>query len=133
MFTQHNIKNFITFNKKSFVINIVLFVCLVWIAVYVKDSFIRPFLGDVLVVIWLYYFLESFINIQTKYLAPSVLVFAYGLEFAQYLDVVNFFEIENKIVKIVLGSTFDILDILAYSVGYGIVLIVKKFRGDIKT
>ena len=43
------ITNLITFNKKSFVINIVLFVCLVLIAMYLHDSFIRPFFGDVLV------------------------------------------------------------------------------------
>ena len=113
-------------------INIVLFVCLVLIAMYLHDSFIRPFFGDVLVVIWLYYLLESFINIQIKYLALSVLLFAYGIEFAQYLDMVAFFNIENNIVKIVLGSTFDMLDILAYTLGYGVVLIIKSFRGDIK-
>ena len=116
------------FNKKSFIINIVLFVCLVLIAMYVKDRFIRPFFGDVLVVIWLYYFLESFVNIKTKYLAIFVLLFAYALEFAQYLDVVTFFAIENKIVKIVLGSTFDIFDILAYTMGYGIILGIKRIQ-----
>lgn len=40
----------ITFNKKYFLIAILVFVIEVMIAIFLHDKFVRPYLGDVLVV-----------------------------------------------------------------------------------
>ncbi|MFA0464947.1 DUF2809 domain-containing protein, partial [Vibrio sp. 10N.261.45.F1] len=47
------------FSVKNGLKSLVCFIALAVIALYVRDSFIRPTFGDVLVVVWLYYFLAS--------------------------------------------------------------------------
>lgn len=92
-------------------------------AVYVKDSIVRPFLGDTLAVIWLFYTLKSVINLSDYVLSASALGLSYGIEFAQYINIVSLLGLENiKVVKIVLGSTFDLNDIVAYTIGWAIIL-----------
>ena len=47
------------FNGVAFIIFVALFIVEVVIAVFVNDQFIRPILGDVLVVILIFFFLRS--------------------------------------------------------------------------
>ncbi|MDR3056994.1 MAG: DUF2809 domain-containing protein, partial [Prevotella sp.] len=63
------------FDLKSFVICLIIFLIEVLIALFVDDSFIRPYGGDILVVILIYYFLKSFIETKTIYLVVAVLLF----------------------------------------------------------
>jgi hypothetical protein len=112
-----------TFNKKYFYFALVLFFIETYIAVFVNDSFIRPFIGDVLVVILIYCFVRAFWNIRSSITALSVLAFSYIIEVLQYFDFVNKLGLQNnKILAVALGSTFDWKDIIAYTVGILIVL-----------
>jgi hypothetical protein len=118
-----------TFNPRSFFISIFLFLVLVVIATFVHDTFIRPFAGDVLVVIWLYFTCRAFLKTKSYQLALYVLVFAYWVEFTQYFQVVKLLGLEQyKVARIVLGSTFDPKDLLAYTVGWGITLILIQLK-----
>lgn len=103
---------------KSLITSVVLFLILVYIALYVRDQFVRPFLGDVLVVVWMYYTLKSVLNISATRLAAGVLLIAYAVEFAQYANVLSWLGMEHiRAVRIIFGATFDPLDLLAYTLG----------------
>ena len=49
------------FQKRYFIITILLFVVEIFIAVFIYDQFVHPYVGDYLVVILIYCFLRSFI------------------------------------------------------------------------
>ena len=103
---------------KSLLISVLLLLVLTYIALYVRDQFVRPFLGDVLVVIWLYYSLKSVLNVSVNRLALGVLFIAYAVELAQYFNVIAWLGLEHiKAVRIIFGATFDPLDLLAYTLG----------------
>lgn len=115
------------FHSKSFFIFISLLFIEVLIAVFVNDSFIRPFVGDFLAVILLYYLFSSFYEISPIKTALIVLFIAYLIEWLQYI---HFIELmgwgDRKLLKIILGSSFDWGDILAYTLGIGAVLFFHK-------
>lgn len=112
-----------TFKKKYFYFTVLLFLIEICIAVFINDSFIRPFLGDVLVVILIYCFVKAFWNIQSSISALSVLAFSYIIEILQYFNFVDKLGLQNnKILAVALGSTFDWKDIIAYTIGIIIVL-----------
>jgi len=55
-------KSIFTFNKTYFALAILLFIVEVFIGMYVKDNFIRPYGGDFLVVILLYFLVRAFFS-----------------------------------------------------------------------
>lgn len=96
----------------------ILFVIEVCIAIFVpSDSFVRHSVGDFLVVILLYCLVKSFITIDAKTLAIGVLAFAFAVEFAQYFHLVDRLGIENKIMRIIIGTSFSVADLVMYSLG----------------
>lgn len=114
-------------------LSVVLLATLVVIAVFVHDSFIRPFGGDVLVVVWLYFFMKSFLNMSYLRLSICVLFFAYGVEFAQYFNLVQLLGLQDyRLARIVLGSTFDPMDLLAYTIGWVLVIAHEWYWGSRK-
>lgn len=114
----------IQFNKSAFLLSGVLLAVLVYIALFVHDSFIRPFLGDVLVVIWLFVFLKSFLSFSSPKLAHLVLIFSCLIEIAQFFKLVELLGLQEfKLARVVIGTTFDWLDLLAYGIGWVSILI----------
>ncbi|QIR36215.1 DUF2809 domain-containing protein [Tolypothrix sp. PCC 7910] len=110
-------------HKKYFYFTLLLFVIEVCIAIFVDDRFIRPFIGDVLVVILIYCFMRTFWTIKPAILALSVFVFACVIEILQYFNFVKVLGLEKyKIAVVVLGSSFDWKDIIAYAIGSATVL-----------
>lgn len=84
-------------------------------------------MGDVLVVILMYCFVKSFLEVPALALAGGVLLFAFAIEGLQYLKVVQVLGLENSsLVRTVLGTSFAWLDMLAYVVGTGIVLMAER-------
>lgn len=117
----------LTFNKNYFGIFIVVFIVEVLIALYVHDSFIRPFFGDVLVVILVYSFVKSFVKLPIRTTAIAVLLFAFLIEFLQYLNIVETLHLEkNKIARTVIGTSFSWMDMVCYVVGIIVVIAVEK-------
>ena len=116
-----------TFHPKYFIATIILFLIEVGIAVYIKDDFIRPYLGDFLVVILLYTALKSVSNLSVTTAALIVLCFSFLIEFLQYLNLVTFLGLQNsKIATTILGSSFSWYDMLAYTLGIGFVFLIEK-------
>ena len=114
-------------NYRNLIIFLVLFCIEVTIAIYIKQGFIRVVFGDFLVVIMLYYFIKSFINHKPIYIAVIVLFIAYLVEFLQFIDILNIVNYKNNyLVNIILGTTFNSKDIIAYTVGIATVILIEN-------
>jgi hypothetical protein len=105
------------------------------IARYVHDGLIRPFAGDVLVVILIYCFIRSLFDIPVLAAASATLAFSFLIEFLQSQNLVARLGWERSaIARAVLGTSFSWIDIAMYIGGVCIVLMVefnrRKSRGD---
>ena len=116
------------FNKTYIILTSVLFLIETLIVVYLKTGFIRHTFGDFLCVILLYCFFKSFIEGQHFKIAMSVLVIAFVVEFLQLTNYLELFNLQdNHLAKVILGSTFHISDLVAYSLGI-ITVIIFEFK-----
>lgn len=99
----------LVFNKGYFFFFIILFLVVAYMAVYINDQFVRPLLGDVLVVLLLYSFAKTFLEVgNDKVLALGVLLFAYLVEVAQYFELVYLLGLaDSKIATTIIGTSFD--------------------------
>lgn len=105
------------FDLKSFIIFCIIFLIEVLIAKFVDDSIIRPYVGDILVVILIYCFIKAFIQTKSIYIVVSTVLFAYLVEIGQYFHIADLLGVENKILQIMIGSSFSWGDILCYTIG----------------
>jgi len=106
------------FNKLYFLLTALLFVVEFLIGTYTHDSFIRPYVGDFFIVIFVYCFLKSFVKIPVNTAALLVLVIAFtaeGLQYINFLDIMGWRN--SKLANILLGNWFAWEDFLAYSLG----------------
>ena len=118
----------LTFNKKYFLFAVILFFVEVIIALFVKDTLIRPFIGDVLVVLLIYCAVRIFLNVGYFRAALGVLIFAFTIEILQYFDYVKLLGLEqNRVLSVAMGRTFEWLDFAAYLTGFLIIWAVEKF------
>ncbi|HAR73048.1 MAG TPA: DUF2809 domain-containing protein [Flavobacteriaceae bacterium] len=115
------------FDKKSFSIAIIIFLIEVIIALYIKDKIIRPFVGDILVVIFIYYFIKTFINTKTINIAIFTLFFSFVVEILQYFNFVEMIGLgHNKAARIIIGTSFSWIDLLCYFVGFILLFFIDK-------
>lgn len=97
------------------------------IALFIDDSIIRPYGGDVLVVIMIYYFIKAFIETKSVYICIFTLLFAYTVEILQYLKMVEVLGVQNnKLLATILGSSFSWGDMLAYTIGIVICYLINR-------
>lgn len=90
----------------------------IFIALFVHDRFVRPYIGDVLVVIVLYFLVRIFVPEGCRWLPVLIFLFATGVEFLQYFRLVERLGLsDNRLMRTLLGSVFDVKDILCYGVG----------------
>jgi hypothetical protein len=52
---------------------------------------------------------------------------AFGVELAQYIGLADILDIQNKWLRIIIGTTYDPLDLLAYSLGATLILIYEYY------
>lgn len=117
------------FKPKYLIVAILVFIVEVMIALFVHDRFIRPYIGDVLVVVLIYSFAKSFLNLPVLPVAIGVLLFAFGTEVLQYFNIVERIGLgHSKLARIVIGTSFAWEDFLAYLVGVLFVIMVEKRR-----
>lgn len=105
----------------------------VFIALFVHDAFVRPYLGDVLAVIAVYCFVRIFVPKGHKFLPLYVFFFAAGVEILQYFRLAEHLGLEeNRFLRILLGSVFDWKDIACYAAGCILLAgweVLKRQRG----
>lgn len=110
----------LTFNKKYFIWALALFGVEFLIATLFKNiGFIRGYLGDVLVVILLYYIVLSFVKVKHKgKLIWGIFAFAVVVEVLQYFGVASYLGFaKGSIGYIILGNNFSWADIICYAIG----------------
>ncbi len=123
-----------TFQKHYFVLTILFLIIEVLIALFVHDSFIRPYVGDFLVVMLIYCFIKSFFRITLLKAALGVLLFSYLVEFMQYLKFVKYLGLQkSNMANTILGNSFAWVDMLAYTLGVLVIVLIEKSRSPNKS
>lgn len=113
-------------SRKYFGLAVLLFAIEVLIALFVHDSIIRPYVGDLLVVILLYCMVKSFLNISIWKAATSVLAFSFLIETLQYFHFVRMIGLQHsKLASIIMGNSFHWIDLVAYTLGIAVVLFLE--------
>ena len=117
-------------------ITVLLLAVEVMIALFVHDRFIRPYFGDMLVVVVIYTFVRIFIPEKYRLLPLFVFIFSAGVEVLQYFEIVQRLGLGGNIfLRTLLGSTFDPKDIACYAVGcvvLGIYEILSYIKSNTK-
>lgn len=96
------------------------------IAIWVHDDFVRPYIGDVLVVGLVYCFVRSFFKMPTGWALTTTLLFAFSVEFLQLLDLTTRFDIRSNVLQTVLGTSFSWADMVCYLVGGILILLAES-------
>lgn len=89
---------------------------------------LRGFVGDVVAVGWAYLAYRSFIRADVLPLAMAALLTGYAVELGQYLARHFGWRLEQPLLRIVLGSVPDWWDMLAYTLGFGLVLALAAWK-----
>ncbi len=96
----------------------VLLIIEIVIALFIHDSIIRPYVGDVLVTTLLCCFCRTIVPTGVRALPLYVFLFAAAVEFAQYCRIVQRLGLEsNAFFSTLLGTTFSAVDLICYGVG----------------
>jgi hypothetical protein len=97
------------------------------IALFVNDQIIRPYFGDMLVVILMYCFVRSFILLPINYTILMVLGIAFIVEVSQYLNLIKLLGLENSTpARIILGNTFSFEDMGMYLLGGFLIWVTER-------
>lgn len=88
------------------------------IALFVRDAFIRPYGGDVLVTVLLCCFCRIFFSRGSRLLPLYVFLFAAAVELGQYFGIVHLLGLSgNPFFRTLIGTTFSAADLVCYGVG----------------
>lgn len=99
------------------------------IALFVRDRFVRPYLGDTLAVILVYTALRAVFRIGVVRAAAIAFLIAVAIELGQLFGVLDRLGLQgNPIARTVLGYGFEAKDILAYAAGALIMLAAESLR-----
>ena len=122
------------FRRNYFLLAIILFFIEVAIALFVRDVILRPYGGDVLVVIFLYCLLKAFFRISLRNAVLGVLFLCFVIEGLQLFKLPERMGMEeNMLFSTVLGSHFEWLDLLMYILGALLILFAEMvFKKDQK-
>ncbi len=99
----------------------------IFIGDFVRDNFVRPYVGDVLVVVLIYCALRVIFPKGIKLLPLYIFIFACGVELMQFVDVVALLDIpSSSILSIIIGRTFSVADIICYAVGCTLIYTTER-------
>lgn len=101
----------------------------VCIALYVHDRFVRPFVGDVLVVVLMYCFVRTCSELSSTASVITAFAIACAVEVGQYFDLVHRLHVAHvPLLRVALGTHFDPLDFVAYGCGALVILAGERIR-----
>jgi len=95
-----------------------LFATEVVIAMFVRDRFVRPYLGDALAVALVYCAIRAVSNLHPLTVAAVAFGVAVVIELGQYIGVLRLAGLQDStLARTVLGHGFDLRDFPAYAAG----------------
>lgn len=104
-----------------------LFTIEVLIALFVRDGFVRPYLGDVLAVALVYTALRAVSPLRMMPAIAAALVVAFAIEIAQWFRIVDLLGLAgNPVARVALSSYFSVEDLAAYLAGAACVLAIER-------
>jgi hypothetical protein len=102
-------------------------------SVFKEVVFVRAYLGDVLVVIFLYALAMSFYTFKTSRLLIAIFIFASLIEVLQYYHFAEWLGFgSNRLMMIVLGNSFCWGDLVCYAMGCLGVWVGEKIMDKMK-
>ncbi|MBK1810547.1 DUF2809 domain-containing protein [Clostridium sp. YIM B02505] len=115
-------------NRRYILSFIILFIIETLIALYVHDGIIRPYIGDILVVVLMYTFIRGIVKKRIRFLPVYLFLFASAVEIMQYFRFIDLLHLRsNRVASVILGTSFDIKDILCYLAGSIILIMWEQF------
>jgi hypothetical protein len=123
------------FKPTYFLLAISLFIIEAAIAVYMDDAFVRPYFGDLLVVILIYCAIKTFFDLPRIKTAIAVFIFACFIELSQYFHLVQLLGWgSSTTATTVMGTFFSFVDIIMYALGTLVTIGAETyFKKDIQT
>lgn len=99
------------------------------IALNVHDEVIRPLGGDAIVVMLVWAAWRTLVRCNDTLAVAGSLFFCYAIELAQYFHFVDVLGLGRyRIVRIVLGSSFDVRDLAAYTLGAAVLFLLLRWH-----
>ena len=117
---------FLRFRTGYALLTLLVFVVEVLIALYVRDRFVRPYLGDVLAVILVYLGLRAVLRIGVTAAAATAFAVAVAVELGQLIGIVHLLGLsDSAVARTVLGTGFEAWDFVAYAAGAVIAVLAE--------
>ena len=114
------------FNWRYFALAAAILLLEILIARYINDTIVRPYIGDLLVVVLLYCFVKSFVDLPVLPVSLGVLAFAFLVEVLQYFRLVELLRLQDSpLARTLIGTSFSWVDMWCYVLGIGLVLVVE--------
>lgn len=107
-----------------FLLFVILLAVEFFIGIFVHDRFIRPYVGDVIVVVVLYFLIRSIFPEKPAFLCLWIFLFAVLVEVTQIFPLVDLLGIKNRFIRVVMGTSFSWKDMIAYIAGSAVNLIM---------
>ena len=101
------------------IIFIAIFAVETCIALFVHDDFVRPYIGDV-IVMWAVYCLAQIIlggRFGSYKVAVGSLIFAFFVELLQKFRIVDVLGIKSPVLRTIIGTSFAPADLVCYLAG----------------
>lgn len=91
----------------------------VLIGVFEFSHFIRSYIGDVIIVWVLYCLFRSFVpkKFNSYGVALGILAFSFAVEFLQKAHIADILGVENKLLRIIIGTSYAPEDLWSYAAG----------------
>jgi len=117
------------FNSKPFLLSFCLLLILVILKAFAERFYLQAYLIDIIAIFWMFCLLKGFFHVANDGLAHYAFLFAIVFEIAQFYQIIDGFYIQNsQLLHFVLGSAFDWYDLLAFTVGWLIILLGEYIR-----
>jgi hypothetical protein len=114
------------FGPGYFILAILLVVTDFLLVNQMHDAIIRPYGGDFIWGIFLYCVVRSFVEGPVKQIAMGVLVFCCAEEVLQRFHLADLLGFRKpSLMRTLIGTSFSWADILCYTLGIGVVLILE--------
>lgn len=119
----------LTFRPGYALAALAIFLIEVAIALWVRDAWVRPFGGDVLAVILVYCGLRAVTRLDVVPAALIAVAVGFVVEAGQALHLADRLGLgDNPVARVVLGTAASVEDLIAYSVGGVILVLIERWR-----